>query len=194
MRRSNCSAPIPPPVTPQDITFLVAATVSLSLYFPLAPLYVNTIITLFSSASPLFITHIFRLTPGLPLGGWGQNTLTGALCNFSLARPCKLDQTKLNQHDIRTKVLQGDINIDNITLDFNKKSSPWKQDSIAVLNPKHSPIPNSGEQSVPSNYQGIAPTSLFAKVVNKMILMTFTDFSKAFDNIGHYTMLKTHKA
>ena len=53
--------PHPPPGTPGDITFLGVAPVTLSLYFPLAPPYVNTIITHFPSAPPLFITHIIRL-------------------------------------------------------------------------------------------------------------------------------------
>ena len=72
MRRSNCSAPIPPPPgTPGDITYFGVAPVSLSLYFSLAPPYINTLITLFSSAPPLFITHIFPLTPWLRPGGDG---------------------------------------------------------------------------------------------------------------------------
>ena len=61
MRRSNCSAPFPPGGAP----------VSSSLYFSLALPYISTVITLFSSTPPLFITHIFRLTPGLPQGGMG---------------------------------------------------------------------------------------------------------------------------
>ena len=63
-----------PTGTPGDITFLGVAPVSLSLYFCLAPPYINTLITLFSSAPPLSITHVFRLTPGLP-----RNNLTSAL-------------------------------------------------------------------------------------------------------------------
>ena len=59
MRRSNCSEL-------GDITFWGVAPVSLSFYFSLAPSYINSLITLFFSAPPLFITHIFRLTPGLP--------------------------------------------------------------------------------------------------------------------------------
>ena len=62
--------PLPLPGHPRDITFWGAAPVSLSLYFFLAPPYINTIIALFSSAPPLFITHIFPLTPGLP---WGED-------------------------------------------------------------------------------------------------------------------------
>ena len=54
------------PHPPGDITFWEAAPVSLSLYFSRAPPYLSTLITLFSSAPPSFITHIFRLTPGLP--------------------------------------------------------------------------------------------------------------------------------
>ena len=72
----------PPPGNPGDITFLGVAQVSLSLYFSLAPPYINTPITLFSSATPLFITHIFRLTSRLSRGAWGQNNLTGALRLF----------------------------------------------------------------------------------------------------------------
>ena len=79
MRRSNCYSHIPPGA-PRDITFWGAAPVSLSFYFSLAPSYINSLITLFFSAPPLFITHIFRLTPGLPRGGgWGKNNLSGAL-------------------------------------------------------------------------------------------------------------------
>ena len=68
MRRSNCSAPIPPPPgTPGDINFLGVAPGSLSIYFCLAPPpCANTLISLFSSAPPFFITHILPLTPGLP--------------------------------------------------------------------------------------------------------------------------------
>ena len=70
MCRSNCSAPIPPPrASPGKSLFGGVAPVSLSLYFCLAPSYINTLITLFSSAPPFFITHIFPLTPGLPWGG-----------------------------------------------------------------------------------------------------------------------------
>ena len=60
--------PNPPPGTPGDITFLGVAPVSLSLHFCLAQPYINTLITFFSSAPPLFITHIFPLSPGLPRG------------------------------------------------------------------------------------------------------------------------------
>ena len=70
--------PHPKPGTPGDITFWGVALVSLTLYFCLAPPYINTLITLFSSARPFYHTH-FPLTPGLPRGGWGQNNLTSAL-------------------------------------------------------------------------------------------------------------------
>ena len=59
--------------TPRGITFLGVAPVTLSLSFCLAPPYINTLITLFSSAPPFFITQIFSG------GGWVQNNLTGAL-------------------------------------------------------------------------------------------------------------------
>ena len=75
MRRSNCSAPTPFPGIPVDITFFLVAPVLLSLYLFLAPHNINTLITLFSSALPLFITHIFRLPPGLSGGGDGGRTI-----------------------------------------------------------------------------------------------------------------------
>ena len=71
MRRSNCSEPIPPRAPPGTSLLGWAAPVSLSLYFCLATPYIYTLITLFSSASPFFITQILPLT-------W-QNNLTGAL-------------------------------------------------------------------------------------------------------------------
>ena len=63
MCRSDCSDPIPPG-TPENINFFGVAPVFLSLYFCFAPPYINTLIILFSSALPFFITHIFPLTPG----------------------------------------------------------------------------------------------------------------------------------
>ena len=64
-----CIQPTPPPLgTLGDITFLGGVPVSLSLYFCLAPPYINTIITLFSGAPPSFITHSSPLAPGLPRG------------------------------------------------------------------------------------------------------------------------------
>ena len=65
-----CTYPHPPD-TPVDITFGGGAPVSLSLYFCLAPPYIYTLSTLFSSAPPLFITRIFLLIPGLSQGGMG---------------------------------------------------------------------------------------------------------------------------
>ena len=75
MRRSNCSAPIPP-----GHQFFLAAPVLLSLYFFLASPYINTLITLFCSAPPFFITHIFPLTPGQP-GGMGANQFDRRITN-----------------------------------------------------------------------------------------------------------------
>ena len=63
--------PPSPPGTHGDITFWGVVPVSLSLYFYLAPPYINTLITLFSSAPPFFITYIFPLIPGLPRRGMG---------------------------------------------------------------------------------------------------------------------------
>ena len=54
---------------PQRHHFLRVAPVSLSLYFCLAPSYINTLITLFSRAPP-FLSHKFFLWPqGFPEGG-----------------------------------------------------------------------------------------------------------------------------
>ena len=63
MRRSNCSDPIPPG-TPGDITFWRVAPVFLSLYFSLALPYINTIITLFSSAPPFFVPVCHNFVDG----------------------------------------------------------------------------------------------------------------------------------
>ena len=183
-----------PPRAPPEISFFCCCPgVLITLIFTCPALYNHQNHPFFECPALFYHTHIFS-DPGAAPGGMGTEHFDRRIMQLQLgeALQTRPNQTKSTWHQDRG--FAGDINIDNITLDFNKKSSPWKQDSLAVLNPKHSPIPNSGEQSVPSNYQGIAPTSLFAKVVNKMILMTFTDFSKAFDNIGHYTMLKTHKA
>ena len=75
--------PPSPPGTHGDITFWGVVPVSLSLYFYLAPPYINTLINFFSSAPPffhfisqcpvLFYHANFSLTPGLPggRGRWG---------------------------------------------------------------------------------------------------------------------------
>ena len=60
-----------PPRAPPGTSLFLVARVSSSLNFCLAPPYVNTITTLFSSAPPFFITHVFSLTPGLPGRGIG---------------------------------------------------------------------------------------------------------------------------
>ena len=58
MRRSNCSAPIPPPGHPRGHHFLGGLPRSpYHFIFILAPPYIYTLFTLFSSAPPLFITH-----------------------------------------------------------------------------------------------------------------------------------------
>ena len=59
MRRSNCSAPIPPG-HPGDITFFVVAPVLLSLYFFLAPPFITTGFTFFRVLRP-FSSHAFFL-------------------------------------------------------------------------------------------------------------------------------------
>ena len=81
MRWSNCSAPTPPWAPQGTSLFFGCPALLINTFLPCPP-YINTLITLFSSAPPLFITHIFRLNPGLPQGGWGQNNLTGALRHF----------------------------------------------------------------------------------------------------------------
>ena len=74
MRRSNCSAPIPPG-HPRGHHFFCCCPGVLITFS-----YIITKITLFSSVPSFFITRIFSLTPGLPGGGgWGQNNLTSAL-------------------------------------------------------------------------------------------------------------------
>ena len=55
-------------MTNAPIKLLGGAPVSLSLYFCLVPPYINTLITLFSSTPPFFITHIFPLTLALSRG------------------------------------------------------------------------------------------------------------------------------
>ena len=71
MRRSNCSAPIPFSGHPWGHHFFCCCLgVLIALIFTCPP-YIITKITLFSSAPPFFITHIFPLTPGLPWGGGG---------------------------------------------------------------------------------------------------------------------------
>ena len=82
-RLQTCYAPVklfcpnPPLGTPEDTTFWGVAPVFLSLYFYLAPPYIITKVTLFSSAPPFFITRIYSLTPGLP-GGDGGRTIRPA--------------------------------------------------------------------------------------------------------------------
>ena len=60
------------PHPPRGHHFFGVVLVSLSLYFSLAPPYINTIVTPFSSAPHLLITHIFLWPRGCPRGDGGR--------------------------------------------------------------------------------------------------------------------------
>ena len=75
-----------PTRAPQGTSLFFVAPVLLSLYFFLAPPYIITKFTLFSSAPPFFITRTFSLTPRL--GGDGGRTIWPAhiaaiFCGFT---------------------------------------------------------------------------------------------------------------
>ena len=72
MRRSNCSSPIPPLGIPRDITFFLVAPILLSLYFFLAPPYINTLITLFSSAQRLVLIYHTHFSSDPGAAPWGR--------------------------------------------------------------------------------------------------------------------------
>ena len=61
MRQSNCSAPIPPRA-PRGHHFFLVSPVSSSLHFCLASPYINTLITLFSSAPPFLSLYLISTT------------------------------------------------------------------------------------------------------------------------------------
>ena len=85
MRQSNCSVPNPPR-QPRGHHFFGGCPGLLSLHFSLVPPYINTIITLFSSAPPLFITHIFCLTQGLPQGDGSRKIWPAHYSNMRLGK------------------------------------------------------------------------------------------------------------
>ena len=81
MRRSNCSAPIPPGHPRGHHFFCCCPWVLITLIFTCPSLLINhQNHPLFKCPSLFYQTHI-SLTPGLPVGGgWEQKNLTGALC------------------------------------------------------------------------------------------------------------------
>ena len=64
--------PHPPRAPPGTSLFFWVAPVLLSLYLFLAPPYIITIFTLFSSAPPFFYHTHYSSDPGAAPGGWGR--------------------------------------------------------------------------------------------------------------------------
>ena len=78
MRRSNCSAPIPPPGHPRGHHFFCCCPgVLITLISTCHALYNHQNHPFFECPDLFYHTHIFS-DPGAARGGWGQNNLTGA--------------------------------------------------------------------------------------------------------------------
>ena len=99
--------PPPPSRVPPGTSLFWRLPRSLNtLFFPCSALHEHSNQSFFQ-CPPFFITHIFPSTPGQPLGGWGQNNLTGALCDVGQVLRCrndKADMTNQGQYNERYTV------------------------------------------------------------------------------------------